>query len=64
VLIRTSITSGSGWDNGRMPPTITLPCDVHPVADGVLVIPAVLPIHIPHDALGLTVREWLGVTPA
>ena len=47
-----------------MPPTDTLPCDVLPVADGVLVIPHLLPLHIPHHALDLTVREWLGVTPA
>lgn len=47
-----------------MPPTDTLSCDVHPVADGVLVVPAVLPIHIPEAALALTVREWLGVAPA
>jgi hypothetical protein len=47
-----------------MPPTITLPCDVLPVADGVLVIPHLLPLIVPDDALGLTVREWLGVTPA
>ncbi|MET8866515.1 hypothetical protein ABZW11_26555 [Nonomuraea sp. NPDC004580] len=43
-----------------MPPTVTLPCIVHPVADGVLVIPHVLPIHIPDTALTLTVAEWLG----
>lgn len=47
-----------------MTPTTTLPCDVHPVADGVLVIPAVLPIHIPETALDLTVREWLALAPA
>lgn len=44
-----------------MPPTDALPCDVHQLADGVLVIPAVLPIHIPTTALHLTVAEWLGV---
>lgn len=49
---------------GGMTPTITLPADVLPVADGVLVIPHLLPLHIPHDALGLTVREWLNLTPA
>lgn len=45
-----------------MPPTVTLPCDVLPVADGVLVIPHLLPLHIPTTALTLTVAEWLGVT--
>ncbi|NUW45564.1 hypothetical protein [Nonomuraea rhodomycinica] len=39
----------------------TLACDVHPVADGVLVIPRLLPIAIPESALGLSVREWLGL---
>ncbi|MEV4173999.1 hypothetical protein [Nonomuraea sp. NPDC049709] len=39
----------------------TLPCDVMPVADGVLVIPHVLPLHIPATALDLTVREWLAL---
>ena len=47
-----------------MPPIDTLPCDVHPVADGVLVIPHVLPVHIPATALHLTVAEWLNLTPA
>ncbi|MEV4287374.1 hypothetical protein AB0K40_17860 [Nonomuraea bangladeshensis] len=47
-----------------MPPTDTPPCDVLPVADGVLVIPHVLPLHIPDTALGLTVREWLGLPAA
>jgi hypothetical protein len=47
-----------------MTPTITLPCDVHQVADGVLVVPAVLPLHIPDAALDLTVAEWLGITAA
>ncbi|MGP3914325.1 hypothetical protein [Nonomuraea sp. 10N515B] len=42
----------------------TLPCDVHQVADGVLVIPHVLPVHVPEIALGLTVGEWLGVAPS
>ncbi|MFD1546994.1 hypothetical protein [Nonomuraea guangzhouensis] len=42
----------------------TLPCDVHPVADGVLVVPHLLPIHIPRSAMLLTVAEWVGVTPS
>lgn len=37
----------------------TLACDVYEVADGVLVIPHVLPIHVPNDVLPLTVAEWL-----
>lgn len=47
-----------------MPPTDTLPGVALPVADGVLVIPAVLPLHIPATALHLTVAEWLGHPPA
>lgn len=42
----------------------TLACDVHEVADGVLVIPHLLPIHVPWSALTLTVGEWVGVTPS
>jgi hypothetical protein len=41
-----------------------LACDVHDVGDGVLVVPAVLPIHGPAEALALTVRQWLGVASA
>ncbi|GAA3172631.1 hypothetical protein [Nonomuraea roseoviolacea] len=41
----------------------TLACDVHPVADGVLVIPHLLPIIVPDTALPMTVAEWLGVSP-
>lgn len=38
---------------------------VMPCTDGdVLVIPHVLPLRIPKDALGLTLAEWLGVTDA
>ncbi len=29
--------------------------------DGVLWVPHALPVHVPEDALGLTVREWLGI---
>lgn len=32
---------------------------VFPVEDGVLVVPAVLPIHVPEAAMKLTVVEWL-----
>ncbi|PZG42022.1 hypothetical protein C1I98_20375 [Spongiactinospora gelatinilytica] len=32
-----------------------------PVRDGVLVVPAVLPLHVPEAALKLTVAEWLGL---
>jgi hypothetical protein len=39
-----------------------LVCDVLPVADGALVIPAVLPIHVPSSAYEVTVREWLGLS--
>lgn len=42
--------------------TDTLPCDVMPVADGVLVVPYVLPIHVPQGAEDLTVREWLNLS--
>lgn len=42
----------------------TLPCDVHRVADGVLVVPHVLPVFIPWSALALPVGEWVGVTPS
>jgi hypothetical protein len=41
----------------------TLPCEVHPVADGVLVVPAILPIHIPTADLDLTVAQWIGTDP-
>lgn len=37
---------------------------VLPVHDGVLLVPAVLPIHIPTSALGLTVAEWLNLQPS
>ncbi|MER7500463.1 hypothetical protein AB0L05_27775 [Nonomuraea pusilla] len=47
-----------------MPPIDALPCDLHRVADGVLVVPHLLPLHVPDGALTLTVAEWLGVTPA
>lgn len=40
----------------------TLSCDVHPVADGVLVVPHILPMFIPWSALTLPVSEWVGVT--
>ncbi|WP_188188028.1 hypothetical protein [Nonomuraea sp. SYSU D8015] len=40
-----------------------LPCDLFPVADGVLVVPYTLPFLVPDKALPLTVAEWLGVTP-
>jgi hypothetical protein len=40
----------------------TLACDVHEVADGVLVIPHVLPVFIPRSALARPVGEWVGVT--
>ncbi|HUR74436.1 MAG TPA: hypothetical protein VMZ00_09170 [Sporichthya sp.] len=42
----------------------TLACDVHKVADGVLVIPHLLPIRVPVAALTLTVEEWIGAAPA
>jgi hypothetical protein len=38
----------------------TLACDVHEVADGVLVIPHVLPVFVPWSALSQTVGEWIG----
>lgn len=47
-----------------MTPTTTLPCDVLPVADGVLIVPRVLPLHIPADMLDVSVREWLGAASA
>ncbi|MFI6909638.1 hypothetical protein ACIBKY_50845 [Nonomuraea sp. NPDC050394] len=34
-----------------------------PVDDGVLVVPAVLPLHVPAAAYGMTVAEWLQLTP-
>jgi hypothetical protein len=37
---------------------------VLPVCDGVLLVPAVLPIHIPAATLGLTVAEWLNLQPS
>ncbi|WP_171074987.1 hypothetical protein [Nonomuraea basaltis] len=37
---------------------------VFPCQDGVLLVPAVLPIHIPADAFGLTVAEWLNLQPS
>jgi hypothetical protein len=38
---------------------------VHPRPDGdVLVIPHVLPLRIPREALTLTVSDWLGLTDA
>lgn len=40
-----------------------LTCDLFPVADGVLVVPAMVPFLVPAAALPLTVAEWLGVTP-
>lgn len=40
-------------------PSQTLPCDVLPVTGGVLVIPHVLPVHVPDAVHELTVREWL-----
>lgn len=47
-----------------MTDTDTLACDVHQVADGVLVVPHVLPIHVPHSALSLSVGEWVGIRPS
>ncbi|GAA4991345.1 hypothetical protein HD597_000083 [Nonomuraea thailandensis] len=38
-----------------------LPCDVLPVADGVLVIPHHLLVHVPAGAYQLTVAEWLNL---
>lgn len=40
-----------------------LPCDVLPVAGGFLVIPAILPIYVPYDALPMSVAEWLKIDP-
>ncbi|MEU5863479.1 hypothetical protein ABZ815_20080 [Nonomuraea sp. NPDC047529] len=37
---------------------------VFPCQDGVLLVPAVLPIHVPAAALGLTVAEWLNLQPS
>ncbi|WP_343951703.1 hypothetical protein [Nonomuraea longicatena] len=36
---------------------------VFPTDDGVLVVPALLPIHVPTSAFGLTVAEWLLLDP-
>ena len=47
-----------------MTPANTLPCDVHQVADGVLVIPHLLPLIVPADAYQMTVAEWFGITAA
>lgn len=47
-----------------MPPPDTLPCDKHPVANGHLIVPYLLPFHVPEEAEDLTVREWLGIAPA
>lgn len=44
-----------------MTDTAVLACDLYQVADGVLVVPRILPIHIPAEALTLTVGEWIGV---
>lgn len=41
----------------------SLPCGVHPVAGGVLIVPHVLPIFVPNDALRLSVAEWLKIDP-
>ncbi|MGW6499312.1 hypothetical protein [Nonomuraea angiospora] len=37
---------------------------VFPCQDGVLLVPAVLPIHVPEAALSLTVAEWLNLQPS
>ncbi|MFI6485300.1 hypothetical protein ACIBH1_45835 [Nonomuraea sp. NPDC050663] len=34
---------------------------IFPVHDGVLVVPAVLPFHVPAEAYGLTVAAWLSL---
>lgn len=47
-----------------MTDTATLPCDAFPVEGGHLVVPAKLPFYVPHEALPLTVGEWLGVEPS
>lgn len=39
----------------------TLPCDLYQVADGVLVVPHLLPFHVPAAAYGLTVKDGIGV---
>ncbi|MFI6813289.1 hypothetical protein ACIBG7_12795 [Nonomuraea sp. NPDC050328] len=37
---------------------------IFPTDGGLLVVPAVLPIHVPNSALGITVAEWLLLDPA
>lgn len=45
------------------PPRATDVASVHLCPDGdVLLIPHVLPLRIPRDALALTVAEWLGAS--
>lgn len=41
-----------------------LPCALHPINGGTLVVPAVLPFFVPDAALTLTVEEWLGIRAA
>ncbi|MBB4915105.1 hypothetical protein [Streptosporangium saharense] len=35
--------------------------NVFPVVDGVLVVPAALPFHVPTSVYGMTVAEWLNL---
>lgn len=37
---------------------------IFPVDGGVLVVPAVLPVHVPNSAFGITVAEWLNLDRA
>jgi hypothetical protein len=47
------------------PPLLGDVAHVHPrPGGGVLVVPFVLPLEVPEDALHMTVAEWLGVDRA
>lgn len=55
---------GQAADNGSViasPPRLL--ADRTPTEDGWLVIPHILPIHVPQEALVLTVAEWLNLPP-
>ncbi|MFD9950494.1 hypothetical protein [Nonomuraea sp. NPDC059022] len=60
-VIRSSATGRrSGRDGGRY---ASSRMTIFPTDGGVLVVPAVLPIHVPTSAFGLTVAEWLLLDP-
>lgn len=41
--------------------TPSAPVHCYPRADGVDVVPFVLPMHVPAEAYEMTVAEWLGL---